>query len=219
MKKILAVILVLLTMTGCTFVDYKSLSVDQTLNDALSKDIKLYNNTYDGYKLYIPRGLGIVEKNDYNLQILYKDYVFYLYVDIVSYYHNIVTSFTPDNSKYYSKKVSRNNKSGSLEISEYDGMYYVVYNYNYSKIEALVDKNYLNDALLNMTYILSSVQYNRTVISTLMGENVLNYKEENVDIFKSKGDRNNFLEALEKYDIYEEKEEKDQDILDIDELE
>ena len=219
MKKILAVILVLLTMTGCTFVNYNSLSVEETINDAFSRKVTLYNNTYNGYKLYIPRGLGIVEKNDYNLQILFEDSVFYLYVDIVSYFHRIQTGFTPDSSKYYSKKINRDNSTGSLEITEYGDKYYVVYNYNYAKIESLVKKDKLNDALLNMTYILSSVQYNRTVISTLMGENVLNYKEENVDIFKSKGDRDNFLEALEKYDVYEEKEEKDQDILDIGELE
>lgn len=219
MKKILAVILVLLTVTGCTYVNYEDMTVEQTINDALSRNITLYNNNYEGYKLYVPRGLGVVEKNDYNLNILYDDNVFYLYVDIVSYFHRIIPDFKPDSAKFYSKAINVDGKNGSLEISEYEDKYYVVYNYNYGKIEALVDKDKLNDSLLNMTYILSSIRYNDDVIKTLMGENVLNYKEENIDIFKSKGDRNNFLEALEKYDVYDEKEEKDQDVLDLDELE
>ena len=93
--------------------------------------------------------------------------------------------------------------------------------YNYAKIEAYLDKDNLNDAVLNMAYILSSVQYNEKVIDTLIGENVLDYKEEKFDIFESKREQSNFLEWVEKYDTYDESKDKEKngDILDYDVVE
>ena len=81
-----------------------------------------------------------------------------------------------------------------------------------------MSKENLNDVLLNATYILSSIKYNDNVISLLIDENITSYKEEKIDIFESDGESSTFLEAIEKYDIYTEKEE-DQDILDYEELE
>ena len=91
--------------------------------------------------------------------------------------------------------------------------------YNYSKIESYIEKKNLNSTILNMTYILSSINYNDKTINMLMDNNILDYKEEKYDIFESKKENSNFLEALEKYDNYVEKEPDDQDVLNFEELE
>ena len=64
-------------------------------------------------------------------------------------------------------------------------------------------------------------QYNEKVIDTLIGENVLDYKEEKFDIFESKREQSNFLEWVEKYDTYDESKDKEKngDILDYDVVE
>ena len=72
---------------------------------------------------------------------------------------------------------------------------------------------------MNMAYILSSIQYNRKVIETLIGENSLDYKEEKYDIFKSERENSTFVEYAEKYYNYDDKKDKDQDILDFDVIE
>ena len=99
MKRLFIVVLILLSFTGCTVVDFNNMDIDQTINSVLSKNIVLNNKNYEGYKLYIPRGLGIIEKNDYNLQILYEDNTFYLYVDIVGFYYKKSMNYTVNNDK------------------------------------------------------------------------------------------------------------------------
>lgn len=220
MKKIIVVILVLLTLTGCTTINLETMNESDLINSILYKEINLYNRNYEGYKIYVPRGLKVIEKNDYNLKILDDNSEYYLYVDIISYYHNITVDFTPKNDKYISKKISYDDKSGYLEVYEYDKEnYYVEYYFNYGKIEAIILKSNLKSAIVNMTYILSSINYSREVIEALMSKDILNYKEEKVDLFESKEGTSNFLEALEKYDTYVEEKEKDQDVLEFDDLE
>ena len=220
MKKVIGVILVLLTLTGCTTIDFNTMNEDELISSVLYKEVALFNKNYEGYKLYIPRGLKVIEKNDYNLEILDDDSKYYLYVDIVSYYHNAEMEFTQDKNKYISKKVNYGKKFGYLEVTEYEkDKYYVEYYFNYGKIESLIYKENLKPSLVNMTYILSSISYSRDVIEALMSKDILNYKEEKINLFESKEGTSSFLEALEKYDTYVEDDEKDQDVLDIDSLE
>ena len=152
---------------------------------------------------------------------MYNDDTFYLYVDVVSYYYKTTKKFTPSDTNYLSKELRFNDKIGYIDITEKDDKYFVEFMYDYAKIEAYVDKDNLNDAVLNMAYILSSVQYNEKVIDTLIGENVLDYKEEKFDIFESKREQSNFLEWVEKYDTYDESKDKEKngDILDYDVVE
>ena len=152
---------------------------------------------------------------------MYNDDTFYLYVDVVSYYYKTTKEFTPSDTNYLSKELRFNDKIGYIDITEKDDKYFVEFMYNYAKIEAYLDKDNLNDAVLNMAYILSSVQYNEKVIDTLIGENVLDYKEEKFDIFESKREQSNFLEWVEKYDTYDESKDKEKngDILDYDVVE
>lgn len=220
MKKILIVFFSIFLLTGCTFVNIEKDSIEDIINTVIEKDINLYNNVFEGYKFYVPRGLKIIDKNKYNSKILFKDDTFYLYVDVVSYYYKTKKTFISSTTNYLSKELRFNDKLGYIDITETEDKYFVEFMYNYAKIEAYIDKKYLNEAALNMAYILSSIQYNEKVIDTLIGENVLDYQEEKYDIFESKRENGNFLEWIEKYDTFtEDEKEKNQDVLDYEVVE
>ena len=213
------VFLSLLLLTGCTFVDVSNKNVTDIIDNVLEKNVQLYNNTFEGYKFYAPRGLKVIDKNKYNCKILSEDNVLYLYVDVVSYYYNVKNDFNTNDKKLLSKKIDYDGKTGYIQITEVNNKYFVEFMYNYSKIETYIEKEALNDAVLNMTYILSSVSYNDKVIETLIHEDTLDYKEEKFDIFESKTENSSFLQALEKYDNYVETNPEDQDILEFEEVE
>lgn len=222
MKKIYMVFLSLLLLTGCSTVDLytNQNNVENIINDVFLKKTNLYNNVFDGYKFYTPRGLKVIDKNKYNCKILSDNETFYLYVDVVSYRYKKIKPFVPKDNMLISKQLSYNGKIGYIQVSKIKEKYYIEFMYNYSKIEAYIDKQNLNKSILNMTYILSSINYNDKVIETLIDEDILDYKEEKFDIFESKSDKSNFLEALEKYDNYiEDNESNDKDILNVDEIE
>ena len=63
--------------------------------------------------------------------------------------------------------------------------------YNYSKIETVVSKNELKNAVLNSVYILSTIQFNDDVIELMSDEEKLNNREEKYEIFKNQKDEDN----------------------------
>ncbi|MCR5788171.1 MAG: hypothetical protein K6G37_03715, partial [Bacilli bacterium] len=69
--------------------------------------------------------------------------------------------------------------------------------YNYAKIEVMVDKSRINEAIAYSMSILSSIKYNDIVIKGSLGKDVFNTFEENVDIFKTKGIDKNTLKYVE----------------------
>ena len=184
MKKIIFIFISILLLAGCTTVDFKNSKVDETIKTIIEKDVDLYNNIFDGYKFYIPRGMKILNKTNNNIKIMSNKDTYYLYVDLVSYYYNVKKTFEPSTTNYLSKELRFNDELGYIDITEINNKYFIEFMYNYAKIEAYVDKDNLNQSVMNMAYILSSIQYNRKVIETLIGENSLDYKEEKYDIFK-----------------------------------
>ena len=219
MKKIIFIFISILLLAGCTTVDFKNSKVDETIKTIIEKDVNLYNNIFDGYKFYIPRGMKILNKTNNNIKIMSNKDTYYLYVDLVSYYYNVKKTFEPSTTNYLSKELRFNDELGYIDITEINNKYFIEFMYNYAKIEAYVDKDNLNQSVMNMAYILSSIQYNRNVIETLIGENSLDYKEEKYDIFKSERENSTFVEYAEKYYNYDDKKDKDQDILDFDVIE
>lgn len=219
MKKIIFIFISILLLAGCTTVDFKNSKVDEAIKTIIEKDVDLYNNIFDGYKFYIPRGMKILNKTNNNIKIMSNKDTYYLYVDLVSYYYNVKKTFEPSTTNYLSKELRFNDELGYIDITEINNKYFIEFMYNYAKIEAYVDKDNLNQSVMNMAYILSSIQYNRKVIETLIGENSLDYKEEKYDIFKSERENSTFVEYAEKYYNYDDKKDKDQDILDFDVIE
>lgn len=217
MKKLLVLLSILTLLTGCTVTKINKDSIDKVIDSVMKKDSKLKNVHFEGYSYYVPRGIRFVDKKEYNA-ILKDEYNnnYYLYVDVISYYHKVKEKYKVNKKAYYSKKVKTKNKFGYVEIKEDKTGYLVEAMYNYAKIEAYVEKDSLNDAMTNISMILSSMKYNDKVLSSTVGENILSYKEESYNIFKTKEKTSDFLDYVKEYDNYDQ-EKKDEDNLKIDE--
>ena len=192
MKKVLLLSLLLL-LCGCSIVRIDTSSIDNIVEVVLSKDNNLYNQIGKGYKYYVPRGVSYMDTNDYN-DVLYSngDY-YYLYIDVISYYYDVVKDYQENDEAYYSKKIDINGKTGYLEINEQkNGRYFIEFMYNYAKMEVETDYEDINDVVLNMTYILSTVKFNDNIIKIILDDDFL-VSEEKYDIFTSKKESNDFL--------------------------
>ena len=217
MKKLLVLLSILTLLTGCTVTKINKDSVDKVIDSVMKKDSKLKNVHFEGYSYYVPRGIRFVDKKEYNA-ILKDEYNnnYYLYVDVISYYHKVKEKYKVNKKAYYSIEVKTKNKFGYVEIKEDKTGYLVEAMYSYAKIEAYVEKDSLNDAMTNISMILSSMKYNDKVLSSTVGENILSYKEESYNIFKTKEKTSDFLDYVKEYDNYDQ-EKKDEDNLKIDE--
>lgn len=206
-KKIFLLIISILTLTGCT--NLTNMSTDEVVDVMLKNDTNLSNNVFDGYKYYIPKGLKLLEKDEYNAS-LKDEYnnTYYFYIDVVSFYNKEEAEYKVNNKAYFSKELDYNDKKGYLEITKIEDTdaYFIEYMYNYGKIEAFVKENEIKSAIINMSSVLKSLEFNRTVLESLIGNNVLDYKEDTYDVMKPKGStatKDTYLEYEEKYGIYE----------------
>lgn len=215
-RKLILLSLVLLATTGCSIVRIDNKNLDKSLDIVLSGKNNLRNNSFEGYKYYVPHGLRIIEKYNYNQVIRYKDTNFYLYVDIVSYFYKNKIKYS-NNDVYYFKELCYNNNDGYISVKKTKNKYFIEYVYNYAKIESYVNKDDLNDAVVNISYILSSIKYNRNIIKSFIGENKLNYTEESFSLFGKSKDTSSFLNYVDEYDKYYDKDgEFDEDQINID---
>ena len=219
MKKILYLILFLLLLTGCSITKVQEESFDYMLNTVMYQDKDLSNTVFEGYKFYLPRGTMVNEKKEYNLEIKDKKNTYYLYVDTIGYYYKTAIDHQIDKQIFYSKNLNYKEKYGYIDISKIDNKYFLEIMYNYAKIEAYVEDENLNDAFLNICYILSTISYNDSAIKYRLSNRALETTTEEFDIFKSKKDDDNFLKYVEQFDKYENNSnnKKDQDIIETDE--
>ena len=199
MKKILFLGLLTLILTGCTIVRIDTTNIDNIISVILSKENTLYNRVGRGYKYYVPRGVTYIDSSGTNDKLYSNGVYYYLYLDEISYYYKKTTNYKVDNSKYYSKKIKNNGKTGYLEITKQNDLYLIEFVYNYAKIEALVPESDINDTVLNCSYILSTIKYSSNIVKLSLEDNFLKNKEEEYDVFSSKGNNDdNFLRYEEK---------------------
>lgn len=196
MKKIMAIIALIIIMTGCTVVRIDTNDIDNTINVVLSKNNELYNKVGKGYKYYIPRGVSYIDTTEYNDKLYSNGIYYYLYIDTISFYYNSDFNCTINNEIYYSKCIDINNKKGYLQITKNEDEYYIEFMYNYAKIEALVSSNNIEEVILNSSYILSTIKFNNNVIKTMLDNEFLQ-KEEKYDIFSPKYISDDFLKLEE----------------------
>lgn len=200
MKK-LAVLLstVLVLTTGCGITKLSDTNVEKNIKTIMSEKTNLHNVNYDGYKYYLPKGIGFVSKDDYNA--ILKDgnnNRYYLYVDVIGYYNKVKNTYEENYDLYMSKKLKFNNKTGYIQIEEIDSKYFIQYVYNYVKLESYVSKEDLNSVIVNQSYILRSVKYNDKVLESIVGDNVLDYKEVEYNLFKANSNKESFLDVVER---------------------
>ncbi len=209
MKKLVIILSIFsIFLTGCSIQRINDKNIDEIIDNILKKDTKLKNVSFEGYSYYTPKGLIFLEKNEYNatLKDQYQNY-YYLYIDVVSKYHNIKEDYKVDWSSFYSKKIKNNKKYGYFEINKVDNQYFIEAMYYYMKIETYVKEENLEEACINISTILSSIHYNNKVLDTIVGENILDYKEENYNIFKTKKNTTDFLDYVKEFDTIEENDE------------
>ena len=218
MKKVIVLLSIcLLFITGCQIVKLDSSSIGDNIDTLMSKKVKNYNVYYEGYKYYLPKGLTFLDKEDYNAVL--KDNSnnkYYLYVDVISYYHKIVNDYEENKDSYYSKRLDYNNKDGYIQIDEVDSKYFVQFVFHYAKMEAYVDKNDLISSIQYMCSILRTVKYNKTVLESLVGAKVLDYKEENYTLFKADSSKESFLDVVEREETERYKKDLEDEKIDLD---
>ncbi len=191
MKK-LALVCLCLILTGCTAVRINTADIDNTIDVVLSKNNKLYNRIGKGYKYYLPRGMTYIDTNDLNDKLYSNGVYYYLYVDAISYYYKSEIDFAEEKDIYYYRKID-GKKKGYAKIVKEDDKYHVTFVYNYAKIEAIVNKNQIEEVILNSSYILSTVKFNEKVIKIMLNEDYFTNKEERYDVFTRRETEDYFL--------------------------
>lgn len=204
-KRIIIIISCLLIFTGCSIDNISNDDINENVDIILSNKIKFSNKDAIGYQFYLPSHMNVKKVNDYNQEITSNGVLYYLYADVVSYYYKVDNNYKIDKKAYISKKLKYNNKTGYLEVNKDGDKYFVEMMFNYAKMEALTSKYDLVDCISNMSYVLSSVKYNKKVLETLVGSKKYDLSEnETYDIFKSKKKSDgNFLDYVNEYDNYE----------------
>lgn len=206
MKKFFLLLFTLVILSGCSITRIDNYNYEEKMDKILSLNIKNYNNIGKGYKYYAPYGVKIIYSNDYNDVLERNGNKYYLYVDVVSYYYKSKLDYKEDKTILLSKEINNNNKKGYIKITKSNEKLYVQMMYNYAKIESYVDKSSLDDAIIDISYILSSLDYNDSLLKKMYESGNLDSKEEVYKLFDNKEKKGNFLEYIKEYDKYEEKE-------------
>lgn len=196
MKKFVSLligIVFFLTLTGCSVVRINTSSIDNIVDVILSKDNSLYNHIGKGYKYYIPRGVTYIDTIEFNDKLYSQGNYYYLYIDVICYLYQKDVSVDHTDSYYY-RDIDINGKKGYINIQEVDDRYLIDFMYNYAHVESLVEKQYINDVIMNSSYILSTVKFNDNVIKIMLNEDYFKYKEEKFELFVNEDKDENLLE-------------------------
>ena len=217
MKKIVLLSTILLLVTGCSIVKLSDYNIEKNIDTIMSEKSNLHNVYYDGYKYYLPKGINFVSKDDFNAVLKdSQNNKYYLYVDVIAYYNKEKISYEENYDLYLSKKLKYNKKNGYIQIEEINSKYFIQYVYNYMKLEAYVSEEDLNSTIINLSYILKSVKYNDKVLESLVGENVLDYKEVEYNLFKNDPSKESFLDVVEREETDKYKKDMEDEKIELD---
>ena len=213
MKKYILVIVALFLLTGCTNID--NLSYNKVINQSLQEQ-KVKTNTYlEGYKLYLPLHMTLIgDLNGNDILYSYGD-KYYLYVDLISYYNKKENKYIIDKNNYkYSKEFTYKDLNGYVLVSKSKGGYLVQVMYNYAKIEVITTD--VKRAVADSLIVLKNIRYNYKIIDSMIGSNTLVYDSEQFTLLGPKKNTDNFLQYVEEYGVYDEKDSNnDEDVIDI----
>lgn len=208
MKRILLIILIVLTTTGCMIVE--NASIDSLIESAVKNKYEIVNKYNGGFKYYLPRELRSVSTDEFNEIIKSKNNDYYLYVDLVAYHNKKTPLIEEDPNIFYSKEFNKGDKVGILNIKEVEDNYFVNIYFNYSSIEVKCKKSELNNCVSNSLVMITTVKYNDDVIDNLINSNEFSSYEEKIDVFKKNTDTGDVIDVDEE-DVYSGNEEDDYD--------
>ena len=213
-KKIISIFIIILLTTGCTTIE--SNSYDEILTNTTNTLVNTTNINRVGYKYYLPKGMRLLSYEGSNEIISHGENIYYLYVDYVSYYNKIPSSYTESKTAVYSKNILKDKKFGYIEIKNTENdKYFIEIMYNYAKIEVMVDYDDINLAVLNAVTILRDLEYNDMTIESIASNKSQKFNDETYNIFNPKGNDNNYLDIIQNEDDTnaEENEEIDTDLV------
>ena len=199
MYKKIIIVLCLFLFTGCTRTYYmNSLSYEEILNNATIEENNLHNTNNKGFKYYLPTGFSVTKDNEFNQTLTSHNNIYYLNIDIVSYYYKKGTEEIKEIDDYYFYKFNKNNKDGYLRIRKKNDKFFVELCYNYAIIEVEVEENEIKYAVSRGITILNSIKYNDTVIEKKLNDKDLESKETAYKIPepKEKNEIKNVLEYI-----------------------
>lgn len=211
-KKMILTVFMCIVLCGCTPI--QKMSLKEVVNNGTERKVSVYNKYRKGYKYNTPKGLDVLDNTEYNEVIYSSDYIYYLYVDAVSYYNKVIEKYKQNNSSYVSMPIDYEDKYGYLEINELkSGKYLVEIMYNYAKMEVIVKKDDINVVVANAMSILTSIKFNNSVLDTYLSEENSQFREFEFNIFETASTDSQYLQAVEE-DIYDEDEIHDSDLID-----
>lgn len=212
MKKLIVLLsIVVICLSGCSVYKLDNTDLGKNIKILLSEDVDYANVYFDGYKYFVPKGLQIISKDEYNSVFLDRNSnKYYLYIDAISYYHKTENTYMIDDDIHYSNKLNYKKKSGYINIEEVEGKFYIQFMFNYAKMEAYVDKDDLTSVVNNMCYILRTIEFNDKVLESLIGDNVLSYQEEEFNLFDDEKSNENVLEVVGDTDSKKNSDDKNQ---------
>ena len=199
MYKKIIIVLCLFLFTGCTRTYYmNSLSYEEILNNATIEENNLHNTNNKGFKYYLPTGFSVTKDNEFNQTLTSHNNIYYLNIDIVSYYYKKGSEEIKEIDDYYFYKFNKNNKDGYLRIRKKNDKFFVELCYNYAIIEVEVEENEIKYAVSRGITILNSIKYNDTVIEKKLNDKDLESKETAYKIPepKEKNEIKNVLEYI-----------------------
>ena len=199
MKKKFLLIMVLLLCIGCTRIDN---NYNDIINSFTKNNSNIYNTTALGYKYYLPLGISKVYDKDYNQKFKINNTYMYLYVDIVSYYYknNLNLDDNDSNNSYFYTRInSSDNKTGYVKITKDDDKYFIKVVYNYAKIEAYVHELEISDVLSYAMIILDSINYNDKLVESIILEELYSSSFKEYKIKKPEDAESKFSEYLSEY--------------------
>ncbi len=205
-KKLSVILIILILSTGCATL--KEESYESILNTTMNSNVSVTNTYRAGYKYYLPKGMRNLSHEGSNEILALNNDIYYMYVDRVSYYNKVEKDYEQNSDAVYSKSLQKDNLFGYIEIKNAaNEQYFIEIMYNYAKIEVIVDKDKANEAIAYAMSILTSISYQDEVLTSLMGEDVLKTSEIEHNIFESADTESGYLQIVEEYGQYEEKEE------------
>ena len=179
MKKLL--IICILLCTSCSIKVIKN--QEETIDTLLNNKVSFFNETGLGYKYYLPKEVNVILKNNYNETLKYKNYNYYLAINIVD-LKLISTDLLITNNKI--KEIDKLIKEEKEKKEEKDGET-INYDFEYNlllKIKKELE-NFVPISLINL---------NKEEIEYL---NNLNLKSNNISNFSDNKD-NYYYKELDK---------------------
>lgn len=199
MYKKIIIVLCLLLFTGCTRTYYmNNLSYEDIINNATMETNNLHNTNNKGFKYFLPSGFSVTKDENFNQTLISQGSIYYLNIDIVSYYYNKLINETKNIDDYYFYSFDKNDKQGYLRIRKNNDKFFVELCYNYAIIEVEVEESKIRYAVSRGITILNSIKYNDTVIEKQLNNSDLDTKETSYKIKepKDKNETKNVLEYI-----------------------